>query len=283
MKHFLQEVQLYLRGNILVSASLCTVGMLILIAVAAPLIAPYPEDSELALHLENKLAAPSFSHPFGTDEMGRDLFSRVIYGTRLSLLLALVIIIISVSTGSAYGLISGYAGGRIDAIMMRICEVFLSFPSLLLSIAIAAILGPSLSNTTFSIALAWWPWFARIVRNETLIIRERGFIEAARTMNVSGSVILVRHVLRNALPVIISQASISFGSIILSAASLSFLGLGVQPPAPEWGLLISTGKSYFLNSWWYVTFPGIFIFITVVAFSFIGDGFRDFFDPKVRD
>lgn len=282
LKRFSRGLWLFLTSNKIVFASSAIVFFLFITALFAPFIAPYPEDSNMAIHLEDKLQAPSREHIFGTDEMGRDIFSRVIFGTRLSLMLAMAIIVISAGAGIAYGLVSGYFGGKIDTVMMRICEVFLSFPALLLAIAVSAILGPSLVNMTFSIALAWWPWFARIIRNETLSIKERGFVEAARTMSIRNSAILTRHILRNALPVIIAQVSISFGSVILTTASLSFLGLGVQPPAPEWGLMVSIGKNYFLNSWWYVTFPGLFIFVAVLAFNFIGDGLRDFFDPKMR-
>jgi peptide/nickel transport system permease protein len=232
--------------------------------------------------LENKLLPPQAAHPFGTDEMGRDVFLRVLYGARLSFQLAFVVILISSAIGISYGLVSGYFGGVVDTVMMRLCEIFLSFPSLLLAIAIVSVLGPSLTNTAISIALSWWPWFARLIRNETVSLKSRGFVEAARAMAVSPVRILYDHILRNTIPVIIVQVSLSFGSVILTAASLSFLGLGVQSPLPEWGLMVSTGKNYFLSGWWYVTFPGIFIFITVMAFNFFGDGLRDFYDPKTR-
>lgn len=273
---------IFLIHNKLCFAGLILILLLILIALFAPMLVPYARDVASEVHLEDKLLPPSTVHPFGTDEMGRDVFSRVLYGTRLSFQMAFVVILISSAIGISYGLVSGYFGGMVDTVMMRLCEIFLSFPSLLLAIAIVSVLGPSITNTAISIALSWWPWFARLIRNETISIKGRGFIEAARTMAVSPVRILYDHILRNAIPVIIVQVSISFGSVILTAASLSFLGLGVQPPLPEWGLMVSTGKNYFLSSWWYVTFPGIFIFITVMAFNFFGDGLRDFYDPKTR-
>jgi peptide/nickel transport system permease protein len=282
MKNTAGEFMRFLIHNKLCFAGLILILLLIFIALFAPLLVPYTRDIMNEVHLEDKLLPPSASHPFGTDEMGRDVFSRVLYGARLSFQMAFVVILISSAIGIAYGLVSGYFGGMIDTVMMRIGEIFLSFPSLLLAIAIVSVLGPSITNTAVSIALSWWPWFARLIRNETVAIKGRGFIEAARTMAVNPWRILYSHILRNAIPVIIVQISISFGSVILTAASLSFLGLGVQPPLPEWGLMVSTGKNYFLSGWWYVTFPGIFIFITVMAFNFFGDGLRDFYDPKTR-
>jgi peptide/nickel transport system permease protein len=282
MKDTGREFMLFLIHNKLCFAGLILILFLIFIALFAPLLVPYARDIMDEIHLEDKLLPPSASHPFGTDEMGRDVFSRVLYGTRLSFQIAFVVILISSVIGIGYGLVSGYFGGMVDTVMMRICEICLSFPSLLLAIAIVSVMGPSITNTAISIALSWWPWFARLIRNETMSIKGRGFIEAARTMAVNPLRILYSHILRNTIPVIIVQISISFGSVILTAASLSFLGLGVQPPLPEWGLMVSTGKNYFLSGWWYVTFPGIFIFITVIAFNFFGDGLRDFYDPKTR-
>jgi peptide/nickel transport system permease protein len=282
MKNTTREFMIFLIHNKLCFVSLVLILLLIFIALFAPLLVPYARDIANEVHLENKLLPPSADHLFGTDEMGRDVFSRVIYGTRLSFQMAFVVILISSAIGISYGLVSGYFGGMIDTVMMRLCEIFLSFPSLLLAIAIVSVLGPSITNTAISIALSWWPWFARLIRNETISIKGRGFIEAARTMAVSPVRILYDHILRNTIPIIIVQISISFGSVILTAASLSFLGLGIQPPLPEWGLMVSTGKNYFLSGWWYVTFPGIFIFITVMAFNFLGDGLRDFYDPKTR-
>ncbi|MDR1468332.1 MAG: ABC transporter permease [Spirochaetaceae bacterium] len=272
----------FLMHNKLCFAGLLLIAALIFLAIFAPLLVPYSQDIANEVHLENKLLPPQAAHPFGTDEMGRDVFLRVLYGARLSFQLAFVVILISSAIGISYGLVSGYFGGVVDTVMMRLCEIFLSFPSLLLAIAIVSVLGPSLTNTAISIALSWWPWFARLIRNETVSLKSRGFVEAARAMAVSPVRILYDHILRNTIPVIIVQVSLSFGSVILTAASLSFLGLGVQSPLPEWGLMVSTGKNYFLSGWWYVTFPGIFIFITVMAFNFFGDGLRDFYDPKTR-
>jgi peptide/nickel transport system permease protein len=278
----LLEFLKFLKGNLFPLIALIVLGILLFIAIFAPLIVPYRGDIMTEVHMENKLLPPSPEHLFGTDEMGRDIFSRILYGTRLSFEMAFAVIALSSLIGISYGLAAGYFGGKVDVVMMRICEIFFAFPSLLLAIAIVSILGPSITNMALAIALSWWPWFARLIRNETLSIKQRGFVEAAKTMGASTASILVRHILRNTLPIIIVQLSISFGSVVLTAASLSFLGLGVQPPLPEWGLMISTGKNYFLTGWWYVTFPGIFIFLTVIACNFLGDGLRDFYDPKTR-
>ncbi|NUU63847.1 D-ala-D-ala transporter subunit [Bacillus sp. FJAT-27264] len=279
----LKEFILFLRVHKLAAIGLSIIVILLIIAVIGPLISPYPDDAYKAVHLENKLLPPSWAHLFGTDELGRDLLTRTIYGTRLSFQIGISVILLSILIGIPYGLISGYFGGWVDNVMMRVCEVFLSFPSMLLSISIVALLGPSLNNMMLSIALSWWPWFARLMRSEAVAIKERGFVEAAKSMGVHPLVIIFRHIWPNSLSVIIVQISMAFGSVILTAASLSFLGLGAQPPTPEWGLIISTGRAYFLTNWWYVTFPGVFILLTVMAFNFLGDGLRDYLDPKTRN
>lgn len=280
---FLTEVRYFFKNNKLAFIGFIIIIILILLAVLAPFIIPYQQDIAKETHMENKLLPPSGVHLFGTDELGRDLFSRTIYGTRISFQIGLIAIGLSVLIGIPLGLIAGYFGKWLDEVIMRISDIFLSFPPLLLSIAISALLGPSLTNMMISIAISWWPWYTRLIRGQVVSLRERGFVEAAKSLGVPSWVIIRRHILPNSLAPVIVQISMDFGSIILTAASLSFLGLGAQPPQPEWGLLVNIGKNYFLTNWWYVTFPGLFIFITVMAFNLFGDGLRDYLDPKTRE
>lgn len=280
---FFGEVRYFFKTNKLAFLGFAIIVLLILLAVLAPLIVPYREDIVDETHVENKFLPPSAEHFFGTDELGRDLFSRVIYGTRISFKIGLIAIGLSVAVGIPLGLMAGYFGKWIDEIIMRLSDVFLSFPPLLLSIAIAALLGPSITNMMIAISISWWPWYTRIIRGQVVSLRERGFVEAAKSMGVPPWTIIRRHIFPNSMAPVIVQVSMDFGSIILTAASLSFLGLGAQAPQPEWGLLINTGRNFFLTNWWYVTFPGLFIFITVMAFNLLGDGLRDYLDPKTRD
>ena len=279
----LEECKTFFLKNKLAAVSLTIFLIFIVIAIIAPFIIPYPDDISKAVHPSEKLLPPSLGHFFGTDEMGRDIFSRVLYGTRISYYIAAIVIILSLAIGLILGLVSGYAGGWVDTIIMRICEIFLSFPPLLLSIALVSVLGASINNMVVAIALTWWPWFARLIRDQVIEVKERGFVEAARSMGISPLSIIFKHITPNILPVIIVQVSTSFGSVIITAASLSFLGLGAHAPMPEWGLMISTGRNYFLDSWWYVTFPGLFILVTVMITNFIGDGIRDYLNPKERE
>ena len=255
--------------------------ILILIAIFAPLIAPYPGDVTQT-HIQQRFLPPNPSHLFGTDELGRDVFSRVVYGSRISLSVGVLAIGLALLIGVPLGVIAGYSRGIWDEVIMRITDIFLSFPSLLLAMAISAILGPNLRNVMIAIAISWWPWYTRILRSEAISIRERDFVAAAKASGASWLRIVFHHILRNSLTPIIIQASMDFGSVILTCASLSFLGLGAQPPVPEWGLMISTGRTFFLTNWWIVTFPGIAIFISVLSFNLVGDGLREFLDPKMR-
>lgn len=272
-----------IRKNPLTALGVGLVLALLLVALLAPWIAPFPGDAGSDVHPENQLLPPSAQHPFGTDELGRDLFSRVVYGARISLFTGSLVIGLALLIGIPLGAIAGYVGGFIDEVIMRFVDIVLSFPPLLLATALAAMLGPSLTNAMIAVALAWWPWYARIMRGQAVSIRERGFVEAARAGGVGTAKILTRHVISNSLPPLIVQASMDFGSVILTSASLSFLGLGAQAPQPEWGLLISTGRTFFLTNWWYVTFPGLAILVTAVAFNLLGDGLREYLDPRLRN
>lgn len=271
-----------LNRNRLQRVSLVIICILVLTAIFAPLISPFPSHAISATNPGDKLLPPSSKYIFGTDELGRDMFSRVIFGTRISLVTAIIAVGLALLIGVPLGAIAGGVGGVVDEIIMRITDVFLSFPPLLLAIAIAAFLGPNLENAILAIIVSWWPWYTRIIRGQAVSIRERQFVRAARAIGTPLPRIIFRHILPNTLAPVIVQASMDFGSVILTIAALSFLGIGAQPPTPEWGLLISTSRSYFMNAWWYSTFPGIAIFITVLVFNLIGDGIREVLDPRTR-
>jgi len=267
--------------NRLTTTGLSVVFLLVLIALLAPLIVPFPQDT-IAAHIEDRFQSPSPQHLFGTDELGRDVFSRILCGSRISLQVGVIAIGLALAIGVPLGVVAGYAGGALDEVIMRITDVFLSFPPLLLAMAISTLLGPNLTNAMIAIAIAWWPWYTRLLRSEAISVRERDYVQAARAMGASPGKIVFKHVLPNCLTPIIVQASMDFGSIILTSAALSFLGLGAQPPTPEWGLMVSTGRTFFLTNWWIVTFPGLAIFIAVLSFNLVGDGLREILDPKMR-
>ncbi|MET2828391.1 D,D-dipeptide ABC transporter permease [Mesorhizobium shangrilense] len=252
--------------------------MVIIMIVAAPLIAPYNPDK---LMLSARLQPPSAQHWFGTDEVGRDLFSRIIYGSRASCVAAFMIVLISVGVGVVIGCMSAILGGRIDTAIMRLMDVIMALPALVLAMALAAALGPSLVNSMLAVALVRIPAYVRLARGQTLSLRERVFVKAARTFGASPLYILRWHVLPNALSPIIVQATLDLGGIVLIAAALSFIGLGAQPPTSEWGALVSTGRNYILDQWWYCTFPGLAILITAMGCNLLGDGIRDMLDPRL--
>ena len=251
----------------------------VLLALSAPLLAP---QDPLAMDPAGRLAAPSAAHWFGTDDGGRDVLSRVVHGTRASLLTALGILLIASAIGTAIGLASGWFGGWVDEALMRLTDMFLAFPALVLAMGLAAALGPSLVNAMLATALVWWPWYARLVRGQALHLKNETFVEAARVAGASGLRIAVRHILRNCLTPIIVQMSLDVGYAVLTLASLSFIGLGAQPPTPEWGSMISVGRDYFLDQWWIVTFPGMAIFLSVMAFNLLGDGLQETLSPRLR-
>jgi peptide/nickel transport system permease protein len=236
---------------------------------------PYQQDIKHA-----KLLPPSTSHLLGTDELGRDVFSRILTGTRVTLQVAAVVLGFAVVFGTIIGAISGFFGGLVDEIMMRITDMFLAFPAFILAIAIAATLGKSLTNTMIALATVFWPWYARLVRAQVLSIREREYIEAGRSVGLSSSRLLFRHILPNAASVVIIQVTLDVGYAVLSTSSLSFIGLGAQPPSPEWGTMLSTARTYFRDAWWYTTFPGVALTLTVFAFNVLGDGLQDALDPR---
>lgn len=249
------------------------------IAVAAPAIAPY---DPISLAPKNRLLPPSSTNWFGTDDGGRDIFSRVVFGARYSLAAAAVVLSLAVTFGTAVGLIAGFAGGKIDEALMRLTDMFLAFPALVLAMGISAALGASLANSMIAIAVVWWPWYARLVRGQTLRLRGEQFVDAARASGASDGHMIIRHILPNCWTPIIVQVSLDVGYAILTTASLSFIGLGAQPPTPEWGAMVATGKDYILDQWWLSTFPGLAIFLAVMAFNLVGDGLQEALSPILQ-
>lgn len=277
------KLSMYLLSrNKLTRLAMITVILLIVIAIIAPFIVPYPTHIYNDVNPQHKLLPPSKTYLFGTDELGRDIFSRVIYGTRISLQTGILAVSLSLLIGIPLGAIAGSTGGIVDELIMRITDIFLSFPPLLLAIAISAFLGPNLRNAMVAIAISWWPWYTRLIRGQAVSIRERQFVKAAKAIGTPPLKIIFGHIVPNCIAPVIVQASMDIGGVILTAASLSFLGLGAQPPTPEWGLMVSTSRNYFLNAWWYSIFPGLAIFIAVLAFNLLGDGLREIMDPKTR-
>lgn len=254
----------------------------IAVAVFAPQIAPNPAQGRGQSNLSERFQAPSMRHIMGTDREGRDVFSRVIYGARIALLISFAVTAAIVIIGVPLGGIAGYYGGKVDEVVMRVTDVFLAFPSLILAIALVAFLGPSIRNVMIAIVVSWWPWYTRLVRGAAVSLRQRPYVEAARTMGVSDLRIIWRHILPNALGPVIVQMTLDIGTVILAAAALSFIGLGAQPPTAEWGLMISEGRDYILQQWWMGTFPGLAIFILVLSFNLAGDGLRDVLDPRSK-
>jgi peptide/nickel transport system permease protein len=276
----LAAVRRELRRNPTLAAGLVVLLLIVLAALLAPLLAPHPGDAGDATHPLQVLDGPAAGHLFGTDLVGRDLFSRVLYGARVSLLIVVAVLAISAVIGVPLGLMAGYFGGLIDQVIMRITDVFLAFPALLLSLAIAFVLTPSVKNMTLAIAATWWPWYTRLVRGEAASVSTRAYIESCKTLGIPTSRVIFRHVLPNSITPVMVQMSMDAGGIILTAASISFLGLGAQDPTPEWGLMVSQGTQYFSTQWWFVTFPAAAILITAMAFNLIGDGLREVFDPR---
>lgn len=256
---------------------LVVIALLVFGAILAPLLAthaPYAQD------LSNTLAPPSAQNWFGTDELGRDIWSRLVWGTRITLSIIALVTIVVGPIGLAVGTVAGYYGGRIDTVMMRITDIFLSFPSLILSLAFVAALGPNLRNAIIAIALTSWPPVARLARAETMTFRKEDYVSAARLQGASDLRIICKSIVPMCLPSVTIRLTLNMATVILTAAGLGFLGLGAQPPLPEWGAMIATGRRYMIDSWWLVTFPGLAILCVSLAFNLIGDGLRDALDPK---
>ena len=259
-------------------ALLIVLGVIVL-ALIGQEIAPFRPDQ---ISLAERLHSPSALHLFGTDHLGRDLFSRVLAGARISMLASSIVLVAAVTIGTIAGIIAGVAGGWVDEAIMRLTDLFLAFPALILAAAVAAAIGPSLVNTMLALSTVFWPWYARLVRGQVLSLREREFILAARLAGAGTFALTRRHMLRNVAPIVAIQATIDVGYAILLTSSLSFLGLGVRPPLAEWGAMMGDAITYVQNSWWYGTFTGLALAITVFGFNLLGDGLRDWLDPRRR-
>lgn len=270
------------RKNLLSLAGLGIILTMVLIAIFAPLIAPYPEDASGAVDFENAFQSPSSEHLLGTDEAGRDMLSRVFFGARLSLLLGVIVLSVATGVGVPLGLFAGYLGGMIETVIMRTTDVFLSIPPIVLPLVICALLEPSLETSMFAISFSWWPWFTRLVYGETLSIKEEDFVEVSRSLGASSLYVMFREILPNMTSPVIVKVSLDMGFAILVGAALAFLGLGAQPPTPEWGTMATVGRTYLPEAWWLTAFPGLAIFVTVLGFNLLGDGLRDFFDVQVE-
>ena len=276
---FLKDIVTAYRRNRLATLGALIVIILVLIAVFAPLLSPY---DPFEIDLDIMTQAPSHAHWLGTDQFGRDLLTRIMFGTRISLWIGIVPTLLSMALGTALGLIGGFYGGWIDTVIMRLCDMVLAFPSLLLAMVVMYTLGASLVNIFIALAVVGWAGTARVVRAQVLSLREKEFVEAARAIGVRNRVIMVRHILPNCLPALIVLFTLGIPGAIMSEATLSFLGVGAQPPTPSWGLIITSGKEYLFSAPWIAIAPGIFILITVLAFNFMGDGFRDALDPYMK-
>jgi peptide/nickel transport system permease protein len=263
--------------NPLTVIGLLVIVTLLLVAAFAPWIATH---DPLAQNLSERLQPPSTSHWFGTDQIGRDLYSRVIYGARITIYIVLLVTIIVAPIGLVIGTIAGYFGGAVDAALMRLTDIFLAFPGLVLALAFVAALGPGLENAVIAIALTHWPGFARLARAETLIVRSSDYISASRLQGASATRIIFKHIIPMCMPSVIVRTTLSMAGVILTAAGLGFLGLGAQPPSPEWGAMLSSGRRFMLDYWWMPTFPGLAILGISLAFNLFGDGLRDVLDPR---
>ena len=260
-------------------AGLVVITLLVIVAILAPAIVPYPPNDQ---SFRIKLEPPSMEHLLGTDEFGRDIFSRVLIGTRVALSVGILPVLIALVIGVTFGLVAGYYGGAVDQVVMRLIDILLAFPWLLLAIGIVAVLGPGINNVIIAVAIVYIPAFARIVRGSVLSIKEKEFVEAARAMGQPDRRIIVRHILANAWAPIIVLSTLSIGQAIIYAAGLSFIGLGTQPPDADWGVMLTSGREYLRDAPWLGFFPGLAILITVLAFNLFGDGLRDALDPRLR-
>ncbi|MHB8584339.1 MAG: ABC transporter permease [Thermoplasmatota archaeon] len=279
------------RSSPLAMVGFCIVAFVLLLALVGPFLSvQHPRTvflqgaphEEWPIQFDQRLQAPSFVHPFGTTAEGYDLYSMVLYGAYLSLRIGLIVVVADIIVGVALGALAGYYGGAIDEVIMRTTDVFLSIPSLLLALAVAAALGASVDHEMMALAVVQWPIYTRLIRGAVLSARENQYVEAARSIGASDFRIIRRHLLPNVFSPVVVQATLDVGTTILAVAGLSYLGLGAPPGTAEWGLLVAQGVGYFPTHWWYVTFPGIAITVTVLGFNLLGDGLRDIFDPKLR-
>ena len=262
----------------MIRVGVAIVSIAILAALLGPVLTPYdPAAQDLARRLE----APSLAHPFGLDELGRDILARILSGAQISLLVGLAVVSVSSIVGMLVGSVAGYFGGRVDDVISRIIDVLMAFPGILLAIALVAVLGPSLTNVVIALSVIGWVGYARLVRGQALRAREFDFVQAARALGAGSRRIVVRHILPTALPAVVVQATLGMAGAIIAEASLSFLGLGVQPPTPSWGTMLDAGRSHLFDAPHLTIFPGLAIAVLVLGFNFLGDGLRDRVDPKL--
>lgn len=278
--------QLYEISRMLVKNKMAMLGLIILIilillAIFADVIADY-DTVVIKQNLSERLMSPNSKHWLGTDEFGRDIFARLIHGARVSLKVGIIAVSISIIVGGILGAFSGFYGGQVDNVIMRIMDIFLAVPSILLAIAIVSALGPNIINLMIAVSVSSVPSYARIVRASVLSIRDQEFIEAARAIGASNARIIFKHIIPNSLAPVIVQGTLGVAGAILSTAGLSFIGLGIQPPAPEWGSMLSGGRQYLRYAWWVTTFPGVAIMITILSLNLLGDGLRDALDPRLK-
>lgn len=273
------EVLIELKSNKTAMVGFVLILCLVVLALIGPWVSPY---NPLAPDPINRLKGPSWAHLFGTDSLGRDILSRVIYGSRISIIIGLIAVSISLIPGTVLGLVAGFYGRRVDEPVMRFMDIMLAFPAILLAIFITAILGPSLLNTMIAVGIVYIPHYARIVRSSVLSLKQQLFVQAVRSLGGSNLRILALHIFPNTIPPIIVYATLGMGTAVLQAAALGFLGLGAQPPTPEWGAMLSEGRQYIQNAPHVAAFPGLAIFMLVLGFNLFGDGLRDILDPSLR-
>jgi peptide/nickel transport system permease protein len=256
-------------------AGLCLLSLVLGVAVVGPLLTP---NDPLRIDMGSALVPPGRTHPLGTDHLGRDVLSRIVSGARISISVGVAVVLPTILIGIALGSLAGYFGGALDEALMRTCDVFLSFPILVLAMAIAVALGRGLSNAAIAMVIVMWPAYARLLRSQAITVRGQEYVEAARSLGLSNLKIILRHVVPNCLDAVIAQGSMDVGNVIILVSALSFLGMGAQPPTPEWGAMIRESRIYLREAWWISTFPGVALFITVTAFTLIGDGWCDRLD-----
>lgn len=277
-RSFLAAALYFLKRNQLALIGLIIVVAWIVITLAAPLLAPY---GPLQQNIVDRLQPPTLTHLFGTDQLGRDVLTRVLYGGRISMPAALTVVILAGSVGTVVGAVAGFLGGTVEEAFMRITDVFMAFPTIILAMAVTAALGPNVGNAIVAMVVVWWPNYARVVRSLVLSVKENEYVSASRAIGASEMRVLWRVVVPNSLAPVLVMGTLDLGNAILVFAGLSFLGLGAEPSTPEWGRMISDGLAFF-DQWWISAFPGTAIFTIVMAFNFVGDGLRDALDPRLR-
>lgn len=260
-------------------AGIAIVGFFVFLALFGEYVAPYPEDA-YAVHFERKFTPPCWEHPFGTDAAGRDILSRVILATRISLGIGVGVVALSILIGFPLGMLVGYVGGVLKAVVMRLTDIFLSIPSVVLAMAVAAMVQPTLENAMFALVIGWWPWYARLGFGLASTLKNEDYVLAARSFGAGWGHIVFREMLPNALPILAVKASLGVGYAISAEALLGFIGFGIRPPTPEWGSMLSEARIYLPDVWWYATFPGLAIFLAVMGFNLLGDGLRDVLDVR---